>query len=140
MALQLTMADAHRALVAAKSANARLANLREKGEAAAGALVRTAESAGTGYLLGLVNGAGVFKDSRIGPVPLELASAILFTGLRVLGLGGRHGEHLGNVGDASLACYTHILGISTGLAHWGSAKSSGSMGGDLADRLAQIAA
>ncbi len=138
--LQLTMADAKRAIQSANSAHAKLRGMREKGEEAVGEVIRTATSAGTGYLLGMINGAGVFKDSRILSVPLELAAAIVFHGARVLGLGGRHGDHLSNIGNASLACYTHVLGLHTGLAHWGKGSATaGTMGGDLADRLSQIA-
>jgi hypothetical protein len=140
--LQLTMADAKRALEQGSRAQQALTRIKAKGEEAAGEIARTAISGGTGYLLGLVNGAGVFKDSRIGPVPLELAASLLFLGARVMGIGGKHGEHLATVGNAALACYTHVLGLHTGMQHWGTAtaKAAGTMGGDLADRLARIAA
>jgi|FreactcultureFD7_1027221.scaffolds.fasta_scaffold20190_2 hypothetical protein len=140
--LQLTMADAKRAIQSANAAHAKLRGMREKGEEAVGEVIASATSAGAGYLLGMINGAGVFKDSRIFSVPLELAAAITFHGARVLGLGGKHGAHLSNVGNAALACYTHVLGLHTGLAHWGkggAATAGAAMGGDLADRLSQIA-
>ncbi len=141
MSLQLTMADAKRAVATAHAANAKLRSVREKGEEVAGEIASVAISGGTGYLLGIINGAGVFKDSRILSVPLELAAAVLFHGARVFGLGGKHGAHLSDIGNAALACYTHVLGLHTGLAHWGSGKAAtaGTMGGDLADRLSQIA-
>lgn len=141
MSLQLSLADARRAVQSATAAHAKLARVREKSEEMVAEVVHTATSGGTGYLLGLINGAGVFKDSRIFSVPLELAAAVTFHGLRVLGMGGRHGEHLSNIGNAALACYTHVLGLHTGLAHWGKggAATAGTMGGDLADRLSQIA-
>ena len=91
--LQLTMADAKRAIQSANAAHAKLRGMREKGEEAVGEVIASATSAGAGYLLGMINGAGVFKDSRIFSVPLELAAAITFHGARVLGLGGKHGAH-----------------------------------------------
>jgi hypothetical protein len=138
--LSLTMADAKRALHTAHSATARLKNLREKGEQTVEQVKRSAEVMASAFTLGMISGAGVLKDGEIFHMPLELVAGIGFHGLRILGIGGRHGEDLSNFGDGALASYVNVLGRGVGAQHWGGGGTKGSMGGDLADRLSQIAA
>lgn len=137
--LQITTADAKRALERANAAQSRLKNLREKGEELTESVVRTVEVLGSAFTFGVVQGAGVFKGGEIFGVPVELFGGLTLHGLRFLGMGGRHSAHLSNFGDGALAGYVHVLGRGVGQTHWG-AKTAGEMSGDLADRLAQIAA
>lgn len=140
MSMMITHADAKRAIATAQSAHNRLKHLREKGEAVTESVVRTLEVSGSAFALGMVQGAGILANGEIFKVPLELAAGLGFHALRLLGLGGKHGEHLSNFGDGGLASYAHILGRGVGAQHWGKARTSGEMSGALADRLAQIAA
>lgn len=137
--LQLTTADAKRALVSAQSAHARLKHLREKSEAMTESVGRTLETTGAAFALGVVQGAGVFKGGEIFKMPLELLVGLGAHGLRLAGFGGKHGAHLSNIGDGALAAYLNVLGRGIGAQHWGGARTSGSMDGDLSDRLQAIA-
>ena len=142
MSMQLTMADAKRAMTTAQHAQNRLKHLREKGEEVTAQVYRTMEVTGSAFLLGMVQGAGVFKGGEVFHMPLELLAGLGLHGLRILGLGGKHGDHLSNFGDGALAAYTNVLGRGVGAQHWGGGGGAvrGEMSGDLADRLSQIAA
>jgi hypothetical protein len=136
----ITHTDAKKAIETARSASTRLKHLREKGEAMTESVVRTLEVSGSAFALGAIQGAKVFANGEIFKVPLELAAGLGFHALRLLGLGGKHGEHLSNFGDGGLASYAYTLGMGVGSSHWGGAKTAGEMSGSLAERLAQIAA
>lgn len=137
--LQLTTADARRALVSAQSAHARLKTLREKSEQVTETVSRTLEVTGSAFVLGMVQGAGVFKGGEVLKMPIELIVGLGAHGLRMFGFGGKHGSHLSNIGDGALAAYLNVLGRGIGAQHWGGAKTSGSLDGDLSDRLQAIA-
>ncbi len=138
--MQLTMADAKKALHTAHSAQTRLKHLRERGEEAVEQVTRTIEVTGSAFVLGMVQGAGVFARGEVFHMPLELITGLGLHGLRILGLGGKHAQHLSNFGDGALAAYTNILGRGVGAQHWGRpGGTQGTMGGDLADRLSAIA-
>lgn len=140
MALQLTTADAKRAIQRADSLRNRLSSMKAKGEEVVENAARTLEVSASAFGLGVIQGAGVFKGGELFKIPLELFAGLAFHGMRLLGLGGKHGSHLSNFGDGALASYTHVLGRGVGAQHWGGgAKTAGTMGGDLADRLAAIA-
>jgi hypothetical protein len=137
--MMITHADAKRAIETARSASTRLKHLREKGEELTEQVVRTLEVSGSAFALGVVGGSNVFANGEIFKVPLELAAGLGFHALRLLGLGGKHGEHLSNFGDGGLASYAYTLGRGVGAQHWGTAKTSGEMSGSLAEKLAAIA-
>lgn len=139
--LQITASDARRALQTAHTVQNRLKTLRQKGEEAVEQVYRTVEVTGAAFALGMVSGAGVFANGEIFHMPIELVAGLGLHGLRILGLGGKHGDHLSNFGDGALASYTNVLGRGVGAQHWGGGKSAtrGSMDGDVADRLQAIA-
>jgi hypothetical protein len=135
----ITHADAKRALQTAASASARVKHLREKGEAVTEQVVRSLEVSGAAFGLGVVAGSNVFANGEIFKIPLELFAGLGFHALRLLGLGGKHGDHLSNFGDGGLSSYAYTLGRGLGAQHWGTAKTSGEMSGTMANRLAEIA-
>ena len=139
-AMLITHSDARRAIETARSASTRLKHLREKGEQVTEQVVRTLEVSGSAFALGVVGGSNVFANGEIFRIPLELFAGLGFHALRLLGLGGKHGEHLSNFGDGGLASYAYTLGRGVGAQHWGGAKTSGEMSGSLAEQLAAIAA
>lgn len=136
----ITHSDARKAVEIARSASGRLKSLREKGEKATEAVFRTVEVTGSAFAIGVVGGSGVFANGEIFKMPLELVAGLGFHALRLLGLGGKHGEHLSNFGDGGLAAYAYTLGRGVGASTWGKAATRGEMSGSLAERLAQIAA
>ena len=136
MGLQMSVGHMHKALT---SATSRLKNMREKGEAITERAVRTVEVTGSAFVLGLVQGAQVFKGGELLGVPLELGAGIAMHGLSLLGFAGKNGDHLANFGYGGLASYANIMGRGIGAQRWGGGGVKGSMGGDLADRLAAIA-
>jgi hypothetical protein len=140
--LMITTADAKRAMAAAHAAGNRLKHLREKGEEITESVFRTLETTGAGFALGVIGGAGVFANGDLPfiNIPVELGAGILAHGLRLMGVGGKHSDHLANFGDGALTSYFHVLGRGLGAKNWGKAKTSGEMSGNLAERLAQIAA
>lgn len=140
MSLMITTADAKRALATAHHAQTRLKHLREQGEQITESVVRTLEVTASAFGLGIVGGANIFANGEIFKIPVELGAGLLFHGARLLGLGGKHGDHLANFGDGALASYVHVLGRGVGASHWGKGGVKGEMSGNLADRLAQIAA
>lgn len=142
MSLMITTADAKRAMSAAHHATSRLKHLREQGEQITESVFRTLETTGSGFLLGVVGGANVFANGELPflKIPVELGVGILAHGLRLMGVGGKHSDHLANFGDGALTSYFHLLGRGIGKTHWGQAKTAGEMSGNLAERLAQIAA
>jgi hypothetical protein len=136
----ITHSDARRAIEQARSASTRLKHLREKGEQVTEQVVRTLEVSGSAFALGVIGGSNVFANGEIFKIPLELFAGLGFHALRLLGLGGKHGEHLSNFGDGGLASYAYTLGRGVGAQHWGTAKTSGEMSGSYAEQLAAIAA
>lgn len=140
MSMMITHTDAKRAIEAARSAQTRLKHYREKGEELTEGFVRTLITSGTGFGLGVVQGAGFLTNGEILKVPLELGVGMLGHALRLAGFGGKSGQALSDVGDGGLTSYFHVLGRGVGAQHWGGKSSSkGEMSGSLADRLAQIA-
>lgn len=136
----ITHSDARRAIETARSASTRLKHLREKGEQVTEQVFRTVEVSASAFALGVVGGSNVFANGEIFKIPLELFAGLGFHALRLLGLGGKHGEHLSNFGDGGLASYAYTLGRGVGAQHWGGAKTSGEMSGALADQLHRISA
>lgn len=141
MSMMITAADAKRAIQSAEAAHSRLKRLRANGEKITEEVGRTLVTSGTGFALGLVQGAGFLTNGEILKIPLELGVGLAFHAMRLFGLGGeKHGSILSDIGNGGLTSYLHILGRGIGAEHWGKAKTSGEMSGALADRLAQLAA
>lgn len=96
----------------AETALKRAKSAREKGEVVVERVTRTAVTGSTAFALGMVQGrtGGV----EVMGVPLDL---IVGLGGHVAGfmrLGGRHSDHLHNIGDGGIATYAATMGRSVG--------------------------
>lgn len=138
--LALTAGDAKRALEEAQRWRTRARRLEGAGEKLVERYGRTTVSGGTGFLLGVVQGAKFLKDGELFHVPLELGVGLLAHGLNLLGWAGKHSDIVSHVGDGALTSWLHVLGRGVGAQHWGgSGGRAATMGGDFANRLASIA-
>lgn len=89
-----------------------LKNVRKQGEHVVEKVMRTAETSVTGFGLGLLN--GYHGPVTVAKIPLEL---LLAGGLELagyLGLGGKHSDHLNNIGDGALTTFGVIKGVQIG--------------------------
>jgi len=137
--LQLSHPSVSKALRLASTARASLHRYRERTEEITDRGIRTLVGFGTAYGLGMAQGAGVFKNGEFLRLPAELTFGLALHGMALLGVGGKHNEQLANAGDGCLFSLGAVLGRGMGQQKWGGA-THGSMSGDLADRLQQLAA
>lgn len=108
----------------AENARNRLRRGKEKAEEMAGQVLQTVEVAGSAFALGYARGrlseGGEWKMAGVDP---ELLAGVAFHGLGFLGLFGKYGEHVHNVGDGALAAYAAMKGLDLGVE-----KSTASQG------------
>lgn len=144
MPVQITKADAKRAMDRVASMKQRAAKMAREMESRVEKVVRTFEVGGTAFAAGLMQGktGGV----EVLGVPLELGGGLLLELFGHMGLAGKASDHLINVGDGALAAYATTLGRGVG-QEWqatghltGGTKSSGSLGSGSALSPAEAAA
>lgn len=137
--LQLSHPSVSKALKMAHSARTTLSRYKERTEEITDRGIRTLVGFGAAYGLGAAQGAGVFKNGEFLHLPAELTFGLALHALALFGAGGRHSDQLANAGDGCLFSLGAVLGRGWGAQH-STAKTSGEMSGDLADRLQRIAA
>jgi hypothetical protein len=146
-ALAITRTDAIKAIHKARRLDTMIARGKEHQEELAHGLVRTVVGSGTALGLGLLNGAGHGEIFGTG-IPWTLGAGVTAHGLRLLAIfsGSRTAskitEPLNTVGDVGLWTYLFATGVGLGSEHWGGGRKSatrGTMGGDFADQLRDIA-
>lgn len=86
--------------------------LRKHGEHVMEKVLRTAETSGTAFGLGLLN--GYHGPITVAKVPLELLLAAGFELGGYLGLAGKHSDHLNSIGDGALSTFAVIKGVQIG--------------------------
>lgn len=101
-----------KALQLSENLKNRLAKLKEKGDAMAGTMVRTAEVGMGAFVMGGIQGR--FGDVSVGPVPVALGSGLLLHVAGFSGIGGKNASHLHGLADGCLAAYLCTLGTGVG--------------------------
>lgn len=112
MAIQVSRASLQKVESRLDRALARLKTVKKEGEQVVEKMLRTGETSGMAFGLGLLN--GYHGPVSIGPVPLEI---ILAGGLSLggyFGLAGKHSDHLNNLGDGALAAWSVVKGVQIG--------------------------
>lgn len=112
MAIQVSRASLQKVESRLDRALARLKTVKKEGEHVMEKVLRTGETSGMAFGLGLLN--GYHGPVSIGPVPLEI---ILAGGLSLggyFGLAGKHSDHLNNLGDGALAAWSVVKGVQIG--------------------------
>ncbi len=104
----------------------RLAGLKQRGDAMANTVIRTAEVGMGAFVMGGIQGR--FGDVSIGPVPVSLGSGLLLHAAGFAGVGGKNASHLHAIGDGCLAAYLATLGTGVGADLRKKAVSSGIAG------------
>lgn len=112
MSIQVSKAALTRMADRAEGLQKRLANVKKQTEHTVGKVVRTMETGGMAFGLGLANGR--YGSTEIAGMPLELLAGAGLNIAGYLGLGGKYSDHLNNLGDGALASYLTILGVQTG--------------------------
>lgn len=109
--------------------------LRKHGEHVMEKVLRTAETSGTAFGLGLLN--GYHGPITVAKVPLELLLAAGFELGGYLGLAGKHSDHLNSIGDGALSTFAVIKGVQIGsemkAKHSGGGQISATKGTSLPD-------
>lgn len=112
MAIVVSKASLTKAHERATSLQKRLSTVKKQAEHTVEKVLRTAETGGMAFGLGVLNGRS--GSTEVMGMPLEL---LLGAGLNVagyLGLAGKHSDHLNNLGDGALAAYLTVLGVQVG--------------------------
>ena len=113
MATAMTRGQSVRkALQLSENLKNRLAKLKEKGDAMASTMVRTAEVGMGAFVMGGIQGR--FGDVFVGPVPVALGSGLLLHVAGFAGVGGKNASHLHGLADGCLAAYLTTLGTGVG--------------------------
>lgn len=110
--MQITKAELHKLPSRYASLKSKLTNVRKEGEKVVEKVLRTAETSGTAFGLGLIN--GYHGPVTVAKVPLELLLAGLFEIGGYLGLAGKHSDHLNNIGDGALSAFAVVKGVQIG--------------------------
>jgi hypothetical protein len=112
MAITVSKHEAKHAIKRLEGLKRRVANIREKAEASAGKMIRTAETGGAAFAAGVIQGrtGGI----EIVGVPFELLAGSALNVLGYFGGAGKHSDHLNNIGDGFLAAYLTTLGRGVG--------------------------
>jgi hypothetical protein len=123
----ISKAEGRQAVKRLESFKARLANIRKSAERSTEKMLRTAETGGAAFTMGVIQGktGGV----EIVGVPIDLGLGLTLNVLGYFGAAGKMSDHLNNVGDGCLAAYLTTVGRGVG-QNWGqkgslSEKSSG---------------
>lgn len=112
MAITVSKASLVKAETRAQRALNALKTVRKEGEHVVEKVLRTAETSGTAFALGMVN--GYHGPITIAKMPLEL---LLAGGLELagyFGLAGKHSDHLNNIGDGALSAFAVVKGVQLG--------------------------
>lgn len=112
MAIQVSKASLVRAEGRIHSLSNKLKSVRKEGEHVVEKVLRTAETSGTAFALGMVN--GYHGPVTIAKMPLELLLAGGFELAGYFGLAGKHSDHLNNIGDGALSAYAVVKGVQIG--------------------------
>lgn len=127
MAIEVSKKELTRMGKLYESGKKTVARMKERGEHVAGKAIRTTEMGAVAFGLGVMHGRTIKPDGSSGievmGMPIDL---ILGTGLNLagyFGLGGKHSDHLNNLGDGALAVYLANMGMSVGVKM--AAKSEG---------------
>ena len=125
MPFSMTLPSKDELLKATHSMKARLANLKEKGEATAGKVIHGAEIVATPFALGYLAGAKGAVDTAAGNTEptYEVAGYDVRLGVGVVGVGlgltemlGKHSDHALFVGLGALADWAGSEGRAKGVA------------------------
>lgn len=112
MAIQVSRASLQKVETRLDRALNRLKSVKKEGEHVMEKVLRTGETSGMAFGLGLLN--GYHGPISVGPVPLEvlLAGGLSLGGY--FGLAGKHSDHLNNLGDGALAAWSVVKGVQIG--------------------------
>lgn len=136
MAIVVSKASLTKAQDRISSLQKRFTNVKKQAEHTVEKVLRTAETGGMAFGLGVANGR--YGSTEVMGMPVEL---LLGAGLNVagyLGLAGKHSDHLNNLGDGALAAYLTVLGVQVGAQLKAKATGQITKGEGLSD--AEIAA
>lgn len=112
MAIVVSKAKLEKAESRASRALSALKTVRKEGEHVVEKVLRTAETSGMAFGLGMIN--GYHGPITVAKMPLEL---LLAGGLELagyFGLAGKHSDHLNNLGDGALAAFAVVKGVQVG--------------------------
>jgi len=115
MAIQVSRASLHKAQGRLESLQNTLKRVRKEAEHTMEKVLRTAETGGMAFGLGVLNGKSGATEVMGMPVELILGAGLNLAGY--LGVAGKHSDHLNNLGDGALAAYLTVLGVQVG-ADW----------------------
>lgn len=119
MAIQVSKAELTRGAKLAQNLKSRLGKMKEHGEHVAEKAIRTVEMGSVAFGLGLMHGRTAKPDGTSGieivgmPIDLVLGAGLNLAGY--FGLGGKHSDHLNNLGDGALAVYLANMGMTVGV-------------------------
>lgn len=122
MALVISKQEGRQAVRRLESIKARLANIRKSAERSTEKMLRTAETGGAAFTMGVVQGktGGV----EVMGVPIDLGLGLTLNVLGYFGAAGKMSDHLNNVGDGCLAAYLTTVGRGVG-QNWDQKKALG---------------
>lgn len=126
MAMAITKQEAKHAVKRLEGLKTRIASIRKRAEQTTEKFIRTAETGGAAFTMGMIQGrtGGI----EVVGVPLELGLGIGLNVLGYFGGAGKHSDHLNNLGDGCLAAYLTMLGRGVGVSMKGKSLSGGSAG------------
>lgn len=135
----ISKAEGKQAVKRLESFKARLANIRKSAEKSTEKMLRTAETGGAAFTMGVIQGktGGV----EIVGVPVDLGLGIALNVLGYFGAAGKMSDHLNNVGDGCLAAYLTTVGRGVG-QNWEQKKGLGEKSSGMSltpEELAQVA-
>jgi hypothetical protein len=133
MSVQISKAELNRAHEFANRAKSALGKVKAQAEHTAEKAIRTVEMGAMAFGLGVVQGRTATPEKpggiEIMGMPLEL---ILGAGLNLagyFGVGGKHSDHLNNLGDGALAAWLTAAGVQIGVQM--AAKTKGASQGQV---------
>ncbi len=108
----ISKAEGKQAVKRLEAFKARLANIRKTAEKSTEKMLRTAETGGAAFTMGVIQGktGGV----EVVGVPVDLGLGIALNVLGYFGAAGKMSDHLNNVGDGCLAAYLTTVGRGVG--------------------------
>lgn len=112
MAIQISKASLHRAEGRIASLSNTIKKVRKEAEHTVEKVLRTAETGGMAFGLGVLNGKHGSTEVMGMPIELLLGAGLNIAGY--LGAAGKHSDHLNNLGDGALAAYLTVLGVQVG--------------------------
>lgn len=121
MAITVSKASLQKAQSRFERLQSTVKNIRKEAEHTVEKVLRTAETGGMAFGLGVLNGKHGPTEVMGMPVELLIGAGLNIAGY--LGAAGKHSDHLNNLGDGALAAYLTVLGVQVG-NEW-KAKSTG---------------